>query len=144
MSPKKACRRPANLSEAHLLFFPELAAEFISKPQNQEVVEGQAAEFTCSVSKETYEVKWFRGDKELETGDKFTIVSEGKRRVLTVKNCELKDEGGYVAHIGTIKASANLVVTGKSFSQFVDLVSSEHLLMSPVDDHRKTEDHHTD
>lgn len=79
-------------------------------------MEGQAAEFTCSVSKETYEVKWFRGNKELETGDKFTIVSEGKRRVLTVKNCELKDEGGYVAHIGTIKASADLLVTGKSLS----------------------------
>lgn len=106
-------------------------------------MEGQAAEFTCSVSKETYEVKWFRGDKELEPGDKFTIVSEGKRRVLTVKNCELKDEGGYVAHIGSIKASADLVVTGKRLSQFLDLVSSEHPLKSPVD-HRKTEDPHTD
>ena len=33
----------------------ELAAEFISRPQNQEVVEGEKAEFVCSVSKETYE-----------------------------------------------------------------------------------------
>lgn len=105
-------------------------------------MEGQAAEFTCSVSKETYEVKWFRGDKEVETGDKFAIVSEGKRRVLIVKNCEMKDEGRYVAHIGAIKASADLLVTGKSLSQFLDLVSSEHPLMYPVD-HRKTEDHHT-
>lgn len=79
------------------------------------MVEGHKAEFTCSVSKETYEVKWFRGEKELETGDKFTIVSEGKRRVLIVKNCELKDEGGYVAHIGAIKASAQLAVTGETF-----------------------------
>lgn len=77
-------------------------------------MEGQAAKFSCSVSKESHEVKWFHKDQELETGDKFTIVSEGKKRVLTVKNCQLKDEGGYVAHIGTIKASADLLVTGKS------------------------------
>lgn len=77
-------------------------------------MEGQAAEFSCSVSKESYEVKWFHGDQELETGEKFTIVSDGKRRVLTVKNCKLKDEGRYVAHIGSIKASADLLVTGKS------------------------------
>lgn len=109
---------PCQSSEAHFLFFPELAAEFISRPQNQEVVEGQAAEFSCSVSKETYEVKWFHGDKKLESGDKFTIVSEGTRRVLTVKNCELKDEGGYVAHIGAIKASADLSVIGKVFLSF--------------------------
>lgn len=121
---------------------PELAAEFISRPQNQEVVEGQTAEFTCSVSKETYEVKWFRADKELETGDKFTIQGEGKRRVLIVKNCELRDEGGYVAHIGAIKSSADLVVTGKSLFHFLDLVISEQIFMSPVDS-RKTGDHHT-
>uniref|UniRef100_A0A3Q0SQI1 Uncharacterized protein n=1 Tax=Amphilophus citrinellus TaxID=61819 RepID=A0A3Q0SQI1_AMPCI len=90
----------------------ELAAEFITRPQNQEAVEGEKAEFSCSVSKDTYEVKWFRGDKAIETGDKYSIISEGKRRSLVVKNCELKDEGGYTAHIGTVKASADLLVIG--------------------------------
>lgn len=91
---------------------PELAAEFIARPQNQEVVEGEKAEFSCSVSKETFEVKWFRGEQQLEDGDKYAVVSEGKRRALVVKNCELKDEGGYVAHIGSVKASADLCVIG--------------------------------
>lgn len=67
----------------------------------------------CSVSKETYEVKWFRGNQQVETGEKYTVVSEGKRRALVVKNCELRDEGGYVAHIGSVKASADLSVIGK-------------------------------
>lgn len=67
----------------------------------------------CSVSKETYEVKWFRANQQVETGDKYTVVSEGKRRALIVKNCQLKDEGGYVAHIGSVKASADLSVIGK-------------------------------
>lgn len=91
----------------------ELAAEFISRPQNQETVEGEKAEFVCSVSKETYEVKWFRGNQQVETGDKYMVVSEGKRRALIVKNCDLKDEGSYEAHIGSVKASADLSVIGK-------------------------------
>lgn len=77
------------------------------------MVEGEKAEFACSVSKETYEVKWFRADKEVEAGDKYTVVSEGKRRALIVKSCGMKDEGGYVAHIGSVKASADLFVIGK-------------------------------
>lgn len=76
-------------------------------------MEGEKAEFVCSVSKETYEVKWFRGNQQVESGDKYTVVSEGKRRALVVKNCELKDEGGYVAHIGSVKASADLSVIGE-------------------------------
>lgn len=102
-----------------IVLFSELAAEFIARPQNKEVVEGEKAEFSCSVSKETYEVKWFRGDKEVEAGDKYTIVSEGKRRALIVKNCELKDEGGYVARIGSVKASADLYVIGKTLISFL-------------------------
>lgn len=79
------------------------------------MVEGEQAQFVCSVSKETYDVKWFRGDMELQTGDKYEIVSEGKRRALTVKNCELKDEGAFIACIGSVKASADLHVIGKCF-----------------------------
>lgn len=97
------------------------------------MVEGEKAEFTCSVSKETYEVKWLRGDKEVKTGDKYTIVSEGKRRALTVKNCELKDEGGYVAHIGSFKASADLCVIGKTLCpHLVRVFQSKGLVLTSL------------
>lgn len=78
------------------------------------MVEGEKAVFSCTVSKETYEVKWFKGDKELEDGDKYQMVSDGKKRTLVIKNCELKDEGGYVVIIGVTKASADLKVLGKA------------------------------
>lgn len=91
----------------------ELAAEFISRPQNQEVVEGEKAEFTCSVSKETFEVRWLKDEQELHEGDRYQLVSNGKRRTLIIKNSELKDEGGYVVVIGTTRASADLTVLGK-------------------------------
>lgn len=98
----------------HLAFFVllELAAEFIARPQSLEVVEGEKAEFVCSVSKDTYEVKWLKGDNEIVSGDKYDVVCDGKRRALIVKNCTPNDEGGYVAFIGTTKASADLFVIG--------------------------------
>ena len=96
-----------------LFSLSELAAEFISRPQSQEVVEGEKAEFVCSVSKDMYEVKWLRGDKEIEAGDKYDIICDGKRRVLVVKDCMLKDEGGYAALIGSTRATADLLVMGQ-------------------------------
>ncbi|CAG5962790.1 unnamed protein product, partial [Menidia menidia] len=99
----------------------ELAAEFISRPQNQEVVEGQKAEFTCSVSKETYDVKWIKDDRELQEGDKYQLVREGKRRTLVIKECEPKDEGGYVVVIGATRASADLTDTESKEGQEVVL-----------------------
>lgn len=76
------------------------------------MVEGEKAEFVCSVSKDSYEVKWLKGDKELQTDDKYEIISDGKRRVLVVKKSELSDEGPYVALIGATRASAELTILG--------------------------------
>uniref|UniRef100_A0AAY4EXT6 Titin n=1 Tax=Denticeps clupeoides TaxID=299321 RepID=A0AAY4EXT6_9TELE len=84
---------------------PASKTSFISRPKSQEVVEGEKAEFMCSVSKDTYEVKWLKGDKELASDDKYEIVCDGKKRGLIVKNCGRDDEGGYVAIIGSIKYS---------------------------------------
>jgi len=77
------------------------------------VVEGEKAEFTCAVSKETYEVTWLKGDKELQAGDKHQLVSDGKRRTLVIRSCEPQDEGQYVVMIGPTRAGADLTVLGK-------------------------------
>lgn len=95
-------------------FLLELAAEFISRPQNLEVLEGEKAEFVCSVSKEAFEVQWVKSDTVLESGDKYDITSDGKKRILVVKDAVPKeDEGVYAAMIGLSRAPAELTVIGK-------------------------------
>lgn len=79
------------------------------------MVEGEKAEFTCSVSKETFEVRWLKDEQELQAGDRYQLVSDGKRRTLVIRKSELRDEGGYVVMIGTTRASAELTVLGKSW-----------------------------
>lgn len=95
------------------LFFLELAAEFISKPQNLEILEGEKAEFVCTISKESFEVQWKRDDKTLESGDKYDIIADGKKRVLVVKDATLQDMGTYVVMVGAARAAAHLTVIGK-------------------------------
>lgn len=92
--------------------FPELAAEFLSKPQNLEILEGEKAEFVCSISKESFEVQWKRDDKTLESGDKYDIIADGKKRILVVKDATLQDMGTYVVMVGAARAAAHLTVIG--------------------------------
>lgn len=94
-------------------FFPELAAEFISKPQNLEILEGEKAEFVCTISKESFEVLWKRDNETLEPGDKYDIIADGKKRILVVKDATLQDMGTYVVMVGAARAAAHLTVIGK-------------------------------
>lgn len=82
-------------------------------------MEGEKAEFTCSVSKDSFEVRWLKDEQELQDGDRYQLVTDGKRRTLIIKKSELKDEGGYVVVIGTTRASADLTVLGKSWPPLV-------------------------
>lgn len=102
-----------NFSISCNFFFPELAAEFISKPQNVEILEGEKAEFVCSLSKESFAVQWKRDDKTLESGDKYDIIADGKKRILVVKDATLQDMGTYVVMAGAARAAAHLTVIGK-------------------------------
>uniref|UniRef100_A0A3Q3B7I5 Uncharacterized protein n=1 Tax=Kryptolebias marmoratus TaxID=37003 RepID=A0A3Q3B7I5_KRYMA len=77
--------------------------EFAKPLQDVEVREKESARFECEVSRESAKVR-------RENTQHFKTR---KRRALIVKNCDLKDEGGYVAHIGSVKASADLCVIEK-------------------------------
>lgn len=66
-----------------------------------------------------------KGSQELEAGDKYQMVSDGKRRTLVIKSTELKDEGGYVVVIGSTRASAELTVLGKPRLHFVHFFKSK-------------------
>lgn len=50
----------------------------------------EKAEFVCSISKESFEVQWKRDDKTLESGDKYDVIADGKKRVLVVKDATLQ------------------------------------------------------
>lgn len=67
------------------------------------------------MSKDGVDVQWLRGDTILEAGDRYDIFSDGKKRVLAIKESVLDDEGRYTVMLGDVKAKAQLKVIGKVF-----------------------------
>lgn len=65
------------------------------------------------MSKDTVEVQWVWADMILKTDDKYDIISEGKKRILVIKDSILADAGKYAAMVGESKATARLKVIGK-------------------------------
>ena len=58
-------------------------------------------------------MQWLRGDTVLEPGDKYDIISDGKKRTLVIKDSILRDAGKYTVMVGEAKATARLTVIGK-------------------------------
>ena len=61
------------------------------------------------------DVKWFKEDKQLQSGDKYQMNRDGDTHSLLIKNVTSDDEGDYHVEAGKIKSSANLKVIRKYF-----------------------------
>ncbi|XP_051931015.1 immunoglobulin-like and fibronectin type III domain-containing protein 1 [Hippocampus zosterae] len=88
------------------------AVEFASKINNVKALEQKEASFQCVLSKPLNRITWSTPDSSLEHGDKYDIsVSEDKLiHTLTIKNCDVADNGTYYAIAGTASCDASLAV----------------------------------
>uniref|UniRef100_A0A3Q3D283 Immunoglobulin-like and fibronectin type III domain-containing protein 1 n=1 Tax=Hippocampus comes TaxID=109280 RepID=A0A3Q3D283_HIPCM len=95
------------------------AVEFASKINNVKALERKEASFQCVLSKPLNRITWSTSDSSLEHGDKYDIsVSEDKLiHTLTIKNCDVADNGTYYAIAGTASCNASLAVEGKKKPQ---------------------------
>lgn len=62
------------------LIISEAPTDFSMQLKDQTISEFQDAEFTCKLTKEKADVKWYRNGRELREGPRF--VSDGTRRFL--------------------------------------------------------------
>lgn len=78
----------------------------------------------CEVSKDV-PVKWFKDGEEIVPSAKYSIKTDGLRRILKIKKAELKDKGEYMCDCGTDQTKANVTVEGELLKVF-QLALSEH------------------
>lgn len=91
----------------------EQPVQVVKGLEDQEVVENQAATFTCTLSRPRLDVTWLKNGKELREGDKYQMVKEGKVYKLVLKACQLEDEDKYTIKFqDDCESSANLAVRG--------------------------------
>lgn len=78
----------------------------------------------CEVSKPNAEVSWFKGDDEVPDGGRFEHISEGRKRILLIRNAHPEDAGKYTCKLRSSSTTGKLTVHGKSVT-LVALFSGE-------------------
>lgn len=98
----------------------------------------------CELSKAVADVKWFKDGKELTPSKNIAIITDGKKRILTVRKAEKANIGEYSCDCGSDKTTAKLNIEGMcdkrgraSLQEAVDVLivaTHTHLLPVPVPD----------
>lgn len=87
------------------------ASAFSKKPKSVEVAVGGSAVFEAETEKAGVKVKWQKDGKDLASGDKYLIQSEGTKHSLTISNVVKEDDVVYSAIAGSSKVKMELKVT---------------------------------
>lgn len=107
-----------------MLVFPsEEAARFTKNLSNVEGTETNTVKMICEVSKAGAEVTWYRGDEELPEGGRYDQQTDGRKRILIIRDLRMEDAGDYNCRLSpTIRTSATLKLNGKTRRLLFDFI----------------------
>ena len=86
--------------------------KFVGQMSDKTVLEGDTVNFQCQIDPVTAPVSWKLGNRQLKSGDRFDMKSQGADRNLVIKNCQLSDTGQVTAETGSEQIQARLIVLG--------------------------------
>lgn len=81
--------------------------------KNEEVEEGGTVMLHCELTKPNAPVEWRKGDRVLQSSDKYEIRQEGTRVELFIYDAETQDAGDYTCDSGDQQTTASLQVKGR-------------------------------
>ncbi|XP_071750036.1 twitchin isoform X1 [Lepeophtheirus salmonis] len=107
------------------LIVEEYPHKFTSKLKSSNVVEGEDATFEIDVEADDADVSWFHNGKKIFPDDKrFSIVTDGKKRKLVLRNAGIGDAGEITCATNKDSSSSTLRVAHDN--KFVSEVSSQN------------------
>uniref|UniRef100_A0A8C4QI22 Ig-like domain-containing protein n=1 Tax=Eptatretus burgeri TaxID=7764 RepID=A0A8C4QI22_EPTBU len=107
----------------------ELPAGFTSPLEDVDTADRSPVTFTCEVSRESAEVKWFKDGVEIRPSHRWQVIVQGRKRGLQIMRCELTDAGGYRCSAGENETTATLVVHARDV-----------LVLKPIEDQEVMEE----
>ncbi|XP_019626722.1 PREDICTED: obscurin-like [Branchiostoma belcheri] len=96
--------------------------------ENIEVIERHNATFECELNTEYADVTWFRDEKQLEPGEKYSTSQKGCSYYLTIYDVTADDEGEYTAVVADKSCRAELFVILEGALQLVRPLEDVHCL----------------
>ncbi|XP_076712375.2 obscurin isoform X14 [Callospermophilus lateralis] len=102
-------------SRAHLRV-KELPVTLLRPLRDKIAMEKHRGVLECQVSRASAQVRWFKGDKELQPGPKYEMVSDGLYRKLVINDVQPEDEDSYTCDAGDVKTSAQFFVEEQSIT----------------------------
>lgn len=129
------------LKTFHYLTSPNLYRSYLALPvyfktrlQNLEWDAGEIAILRCEITKPGASVVWSRGDRVLESNNKYQLKQEGAIVKLIIYSLQGADSGEYICDTGYQKTSSMLTVQGREQDESL-LLSSAILLNHSLSTH---------
>uniref|UniRef100_A0A8C2ZMI0 Titin n=1 Tax=Cyclopterus lumpus TaxID=8103 RepID=A0A8C2ZMI0_CYCLU len=94
------------------LIISEAPTDFSMQLKDQTITEFDDAEFTCKLTKEKADAKWYRNGREIREGPRYTFERDGKLCTLRIKECRPDDECEYACGVDEKRTRARLFVDG--------------------------------
>ncbi|KAI8485777.1 hypothetical protein Bbelb_364870 [Branchiostoma belcheri] len=110
------------------LFVEMEVMEITKHIENIEVIERHNATFECELNTEYADVTWFRDEKQLEPGEKYSTSQKGCSYYLTIYDVTADDEGEYTAVVADKSCRAELFVILEGALQLVRPLEDVHCL----------------
>ncbi|MFT7807941.1 obscurin-like protein 1 isoform X1 [Arapaima gigas] len=92
----------------------ELPATIVKPLRDRTALENHRVILECTVSTPRCNVRWFCGDEEIGSSDRFEMSSEGCYHKLVIHQLRLEDEGVYSVCVGEHTSSATLMVEAQA------------------------------
>ncbi|XP_066519296.1 obscurin-like protein 1a [Hoplias malabaricus] len=103
----------------------ELPVSIVRPLRDRTALEKHRVILECTISAPHCEVRWFKGDEELESSERMEITSEGCYHKLIIHQVEVEDEGTYSIVVGEHMATAKLMVEAQSIKLVKELEDNE-------------------
>lgn len=88
----------------------EYPYKFVKVLKHQQHVEKENITFVCELNDAGGDVKWFKGDQEIQPDKRLVVSKDGRKRKLVIKDAKVTDAGMYSCVSNADKTEAELVV----------------------------------
>lgn len=88
----------------------EYPYKFVKVLKSQQLIEKDTVTLACELDDGRGEVKWFKGDEQIKPDKRVSIVKDGRKRKLVIKDAKVTDAGQYSCTTNADKTEGEIII----------------------------------